>query len=361
MGHDGISDPFERCPSLHYLHYKESPKWSKMQLQPSSTSSLPGSEVEEPLSPKTPTSPKSYVAPHTPEAGVGSPYGTQSKPNFLRTGSWHLEVEKQPSSKTREHKGPEKGSRHYSNTHGTMHKSTHREFTDGAVVVIHGLKDKALLELNGNQAKINKVESDYDIKRAEVRMAEHFTGDGLPSVLVRNGGAQVILDGVKALRALKPLHRSSGRLMRLATEDEPHRYDVKLDSDGSVHSVPVMSVVFLVPHHALRVPWNNRWHMNPSNYGSVLCHAYREYFASPSQMYSDQGQAWRAMYGDGCENLADGRRPPGTPPSTEVYGFHRLRTLSPTKSSASPSRRSRSSSSPDKKMLLEVTELPPKH
>jgi hypothetical protein len=123
--------------------------------------------------------------------------------------------------------------------------------------------------------------------------------------------------------------------------------------------VPVMAVVFLLPHHALRVPWNNRFQMNPSNYGSVICHAYREYFASPSQMYSATTQAWRHMYGDGCENLADGRRPPGTPQSHEVYGFHRLRTLSPsTSGSASPSRRSRSSSSPVGKMRLEVTELP---
>merc|ERR1719240_809174 len=151
-----------------------------MQLRPSSESSLPASEMEEPLSPKTPMSPKSHVAPHTPEAAVGSPYGTPSKPNFLRTGTWNLEVEKQSSAKTREHKGPEKGSRHYSHTHGTMRKGQHREFTEGAVVVISGLKDKALLELNGKQAKIVKVESDYDIKRAEVRMAEHFTGDGLP-------------------------------------------------------------------------------------------------------------------------------------------------------------------------------------
>jgi hypothetical protein len=236
-----------------------------------------------------------------------------------------------------------------------MHKTSHREFTEGAVVVIAGLKDKALLELNGKQAKIVKVESDYDMKRAEVRMAEHFTGDGAPSVLVRQSGAQVILDGVKALRTMKALHRSSGRLLRLATDEEPHRYEVKLDSDGSIHAVPVMALVFLVPHQSLRVPWNNRWQMNPSNYGSALCHAYREYFASPSQLYSATSQAWLHMYGDGCENLADGRRPPGSPQSQEVYGFHRLRTLSP---SNSP-KRSRSSSSPQK-MRLEVTELPMK-
>jgi len=357
MGHDGISDPFERSPSLHYLHYRDSPKWNA-QKKLRSESSPHASEMEEPQSPKTPTSPKSYVAPYTPEAAVGSPYGTATKPDFLRTGSWNLEVEKQSSSKTREHKGPEKGSRHYSHTHGTMHKTVHREFTEGAIVVIAGIKDKALLELNGKQAKIVNLESDYDSKRAEVRMAEHFTGDGAPSVLVRHGGAQVVLDGVKALRSMKPLHRSSGRLLRLATDEEPHRYEVKLDSDGSVHSVPIMGVVFLVPHFALRVPWNNRWQMNPSNYGSVLCHAYREYFASPSQLYSATSDAWRHMYGDGCENLADGRRSPGTPQPTEVYGFHRLRTLSPNKS-GSPSRRSRSTSSPGK-MRLEVMELPPK-
>ena len=33
MGHDGLSEPFERQPSLHFLHIRESPKMQRLRTQ----------------------------------------------------------------------------------------------------------------------------------------------------------------------------------------------------------------------------------------------------------------------------------------------------------------------------------------
>merc|ERR1719352_1945602 len=33
VGHDGLSEPFERQPSLHFLHIRESPKMQRLRTQ----------------------------------------------------------------------------------------------------------------------------------------------------------------------------------------------------------------------------------------------------------------------------------------------------------------------------------------
>jgi len=71
------------------------------------------------------------------------------------------------------------------------------------------------------------------------------------------------------------------------------------------------------------VPWNNRWHLNPSNFGQSLHGHYREYFDHPSRMYTSSGEDWRHMYGDGCELL--NTRTPGQPFVKPAYGWHSLR------------------------------------
>jgi len=60
-----------------------------------------------------------------------------------------------------------------------------------------------------------------------------------------------------------------------------------------------------------QVPWNNRWHLTPSRFGSKLHHAYQEYFDLPSRMYTSASEDWRHMYGTDCEKWAN--RPPGSP------------------------------------------------
>ena len=112
------------------------------------------------------------------------------------------------------------------------------------------------------------------------------------------------------------------------------------------------AVGFVVPARCLCVPWNNRHQLNPSNFGPHLCEAYREYFASPSRMYTAKTEKWRRMYGDGCEDLCV--RKPGTQPDRRQYGFAQLRDVKPEAAGVSvESPRSLSPSSPG----LQIVEL----
>jgi hypothetical protein len=118
-GHDGIANPFELRPSLHWLKYQESPKMNK---------SLSAGSMKSLDSPKSMMSPsiQSSINISTTEGGepdgsklvgVGSPHGTAAKPHFQKTGSWLLEPEVAPSSQKRKIKYT---STHYSEKHGTV-------------------------------------------------------------------------------------------------------------------------------------------------------------------------------------------------------------------------------------------------
>jgi hypothetical protein len=196
-GHDGIANPYELRPSLHWLKYQESPKMNK-QFSSASVSSM--KSVDSPKSAKSPSGGGLYIS--TSEdgdaaklVGVGSPHGTSVKPHFQKTGSWLLEPEVAPSSQKRKIKYT---STHYSEKHGTV---TH-----------------------------------------------------------------------------------------LKTQKQ--------------------------------VPWNNRWHLSPSNFAK-LHPAYQEYFDSPSRLYTSTTEDWRHMYGDNCEVWT--KRPAGLVMKNDGYGWHGLR------------------------------------
>jgi hypothetical protein len=116
-GHDGIANPFELRPSLHWLKYQESPKMNKQFASVSSMKS-----VDSPKSNKSPTGSMNIsVSEENVDAhklvGVGSPHGTSVKPGFQRTGSWLLEPVVAPSTDKRKIKYT---STHYSEKHGTV-------------------------------------------------------------------------------------------------------------------------------------------------------------------------------------------------------------------------------------------------
>jgi hypothetical protein len=137
-GHDGIANPFELRPSLHWLKYQESPKMNKQFSSVSSlksTDSPKSAKMESPKGHKSPsgggslnisiTETEDANAAHQNLVGVGSPSGTMAKPRFQRTGSWLLEPEVAPSNEKRKIKYT---STHYSEKHGTVkHLKTQKQ------------------------------------------------------------------------------------------------------------------------------------------------------------------------------------------------------------------------------------------
>merc|ERR1719313_1853751 len=253
-GHDGISEPFERTPSLHWLRYTESPKMQKLRAQ-SGTSGDSGSHG--PNSPKhdptSPTSPKSQISvassrANIPDCGIGSPTGTSTKPSFQRSQSWYLEKEKPDFSKRRQIAG----SSHYSEKYGQSSKRQ-ASVPPGTAVFVDGLTggQKALNKTQG------KVIGDEGGSLVEVKLDP---GQGV------NAPLPVILHGLKELKENKMLHRSKGTVVTY--DSVTSKYAVKLPSKQVVR-VSQDSVAFLVPKRALKVPWNNRWHMTPSMMGNT--------------------------------------------------------------------------------------------
>jgi hypothetical protein len=311
-GHDGISEPFERTPSLHWLKYQESPKMQKIRT---GSSESPGATIERfemggsggnspkgDVSPTSPMSNSSNRGANVPECGIGSPHGTPSKPAFQRSQSWLLEKEKQDFSKRRQIVG----SSHYSEKYG---QSTKRQATvaPGTAVFVDGLGGghKALNKMHG------KVIGDDGANLVEVKLDP---GQGVSAPL------PVVLHGLKELKEHKILHRSRGTVV--SYDPTLSKYVVRLPTKEAVR-VSADSVAFLVPKRAVKVPWNNRWHMTPSMMGNHLYNTAREYFDKPSRLYTATSEDWRHMYGDGCENLSC--RIPGTPQPQPVYGWHALR------------------------------------
>jgi hypothetical protein len=300
-GHDGISEPFERTPSLHWLKYTESPKMQKLRAQ--STDSVNSPTHADPQSPTSPTSQMSVSSrANVPDCGIGSPTGTSTKPSFQRSQSWLLEKEKPDFSKRRQIAG----SAHYSEKYGQSSKRQ-ASVPPGTAVFVDGLGggQKALNKMQG------KVIGDDGGSIVEVKLDP---GQGV------NAALPVILHGLKELKEHKILHRSRGTVVTY--DSVTSKYVVKLPSKEHVR-VSADSVAFLVPKRALKVPWNNRWHMTPSMMGNHLYNTAREYFDKPSRLYTARTEDWRHMYGDGCENLT--WRTPGTPQPQPVYGWHSLR------------------------------------
>jgi hypothetical protein len=135
-----------------------------------------------------------------------------------------------------------------------------------------------------------------------------------------NAALPVVLNGTKELKEHKGLNRTRGTVA--AYDSVTSKYVVRLPNKEAVR-VGADAVAFLVPKRALKVPWNNRWHMTPSIMGNTLYNTARDYFDKPSRLYTSQPEEWRHMYGDGCENLC--WRVPGTPQPQPVYGWHALR------------------------------------
>jgi len=120
-GHDGIANPYELRPSLHWLKYQESPKMNKNMMTSTSAGSI--KSVDSPKSQKSPGGMGSLNISVSEDGdpklvGVGSPHGTSVKPSFQKTGSWLLEPEIAPSTDKRKIKYT---STHYSEKHGTVH------------------------------------------------------------------------------------------------------------------------------------------------------------------------------------------------------------------------------------------------
>jgi hypothetical protein len=136
-----------------------------------------------------------------------------------------------------------------------------------------------------------------------------------------NAPLPVVLHGLKELKEHKIYHRSRGTVA--SYDSVTSKYAVKLHPSKEFIRVNADSVAFLVPKRALKVPWNNRWHLTPSIMGNHLYNTARDYFDKPSRLYTAQTEDWRHMYGDGCENLT--WRNPGTPQPQPVYGWHSLR------------------------------------
>jgi hypothetical protein len=310
-GHDGISEPFERNPSLHWLKYTESPKMQRLRSMTDPEGETGGNSPKSPKSPQAgflPTSPKSQMSrsdtrgtAYIPECGVGSPTGTETKPHFQRSQSWYLDKEKPDFKKRRE----VTGSTHYSVKYGQGKRQA--SVPPGTSVYIDGLTggQKALNKMEG------KVSGNNDGGLVEVKLDP---GQGV------NAPLPVILDGLRELKQHKMLHRSRGTVVDYDSVNS--KYTIRLPTKELVR-VGADTVAFLVPRRGLKVPWNNRWHMTPSMMGNTLYNTAREYFDKPSRLYTSQGEDWRHMYGDGCENLT--WRVPGTPQPQPVYGWHSLR------------------------------------
>jgi hypothetical protein len=238
-----------------------------------------------------------------PECGVGSPSGTRTKPHFQRSQSWLLEKEKQDFSKRRQIAS----SSHYSEKYG---QSSKRQATvpPGSAVYVDGL--------TGGQKALNKMHG---------KVIGDNTSGGLLEVKLDpgqgvNAPLPVVLHGLKELKEHRILHRSRGTIV--SYDSVASKYVVRLPSKEAVR-VGADSVAFLVPKRAVKVPWNNRWHMTPSMMGNHLYNTAREYFDKPSRLYTASTEDWRHMYGDGCENLS--WRTSGTPQPQPVYGWHSLR------------------------------------
>jgi hypothetical protein len=215
----------------------------------------------------------------------------------MKTGSWY---------NAPLHKSPEKrreiaGSTHYSANHGFGMKRK-PSFVAGDGVVVEGLSG-AMAALNKRSGRVvhtgegNKVEVELD------------GWDG-----VHNAGLPVVLHSKDP--------NLKGRKGKLQTFMKTGcKYEVKLE-DGKVARVPMRVVAFVVPSKSLRAPWNNRWHMSPSNLGAEIHGSVREYFEKPSRMYTSAAESWRGMLGDGCENWSV--RKPGTPQMKLAYGWQAL-------------------------------------
>merc|ERR1719321_1621640 len=246
-----------------------------------------------------------------PECGVGSPYGSDTKPEWLKTGSWNTTVEKRTSDERR----ALGFARPYSSQVGAakhihMKKGCYR-LKPGLAVVVHDLEG-LLAPLNNLPARVMALLPEGQVA---VTLTEVLRTVGGAEVLCKRPGERLEYGGPHA-----PSHGDASKTHGRLLSFDQGRYTVRVK--GEIYRLPITDVGFVMSGEALRVPWNNRSQLLPL---PSLHISARETFAQPSRSYTAETEAWRHMYGDGCEMIAT-RKPGLDPPHQQpVYGWNALR------------------------------------